>query len=713
MDNSNINELDSYGVWVKPSSGADSHIQDEQNADTSDLSFDDLSNLVEDDNDVDDLFPHETEEIEPANNSLSQEAEEIESTNNFLSQETEEVAPTNISDFGLDEKIEEDMASIEPENIMSETDTNTEESSLGDFDIPKTDANSFMSSSNDDAFDPFETPSDDIFAIDDSMTGDPIVEEETEFEEQVNPYEDAFKDLTDITDDEDVSLSDVETSENDSIEASENDSIEESHDEHEHETVVAETTSHIVEHDSGESEILNQIVSELAGLKSEIASLKENFNDLRQKSEEMATGQKVEEPPVDTGGFFTDDDEDETISLSGDELSNIMNSVDMSQTEIVDMSDEDSQLGNDPFAADMGISETEESFSTSLDEAIDRDLSTVKIDDEPIITEDSFGIMDDATISEDIFAIDDDATTDDDTFEMHEDSFESDATFEIPDGKIVDETFNAIDDNTEEIDANNSDATEYISDSATDDISAISEESSEFDDIAFQNDFSVSENSGFISDELPDEISVPKDDDFNDIVVGSSDEDFMDSVKDSEDAEEKFGLMAEIPEELPYDALEGDTLGESVEEIEEELNSLEHAADTADDEFETFQNLDDIMTADPEIHESITDSHMDYLKTDENAELEEPTVIFNDDEQETEEATEESDSDEPRSFVNDLLDTRDQENEIPNSLKSEIKSVLLYMDQLLENLPEEKIVEFAQSEQFNTYKKLFAELGLS
>ena len=44
---------------------------------------------------------------------------------------------------------------------------------------------------------------------------------------------------------------------------------------------------------------------------------------------------------------------------------------------------------------------------------------------------------------------------------------------------------------------------------------------------------------------------------------------------------------------------------------------------------------------------------------------------------------------------------------------SEIKSVLLYMDQLLENLPEEKIMEFAKSEEFTTYKKLFSELGLS
>ena len=46
-------------------------------------------------------------------------------------------------------------------------------------------------------------------------------------------------------------------------------------------------------------------------------------------------------------------------------------------------------------------------------------------------------------------------------------------------------------------------------------------------------------------------------------------------------------------------------------------------------------------------------------------------------------------------------------------MRDEIKSVLAYMDQLLENLPEEKIVEFAQSEHFPVYKKLFNELGLS
>ncbi|MDR2471897.1 MAG: hypothetical protein LBD09_07300 [Treponema sp.] len=52
------------------------------------------------------------------------------------------------------------------------------------------------------------------------------------------------------------------------------------------------------------------------------------------------------------------------------------------------------------------------------------------------------------------------------------------------------------------------------------------------------------------------------------------------------------------------------------------------------------------------------------------------------------------------------------EDGIPSNLKQELKTVLSYMDQLLESLPEDKIEEFAKSEYFDTYKKLFEELGL-
>ena len=53
-----------------------------------------------------------------------------------------------------------------------------------------------------------------------------------------------------------------------------------------------------------------------------------------------------------------------------------------------------------------------------------------------------------------------------------------------------------------------------------------------------------------------------------------------------------------------------------------------------------------------------------------------------------------------------------QGESIPANLRDEIRSVLKYMDQLLESLPEDKIQEFAKSEHFEVYRRLFEELEL-
>jgi len=49
---------------------------------------------------------------------------------------------------------------------------------------------------------------------------------------------------------------------------------------------------------------------------------------------------------------------------------------------------------------------------------------------------------------------------------------------------------------------------------------------------------------------------------------------------------------------------------------------------------------------------------------------------------------------------------------LPEDLREDVKSVLSYLNQLLEALPEDKIKQFAQSEHFQVYTKLFKELGL-
>ncbi|MCR5290690.1 MAG: hypothetical protein K6E51_11920 [Treponema sp.] len=63
------------------------------------------------------------------------------------------------------------------------------------------------------------------------------------------------------------------------------------------------------------------------------------------------------------------------------------------------------------------------------------------------------------------------------------------------------------------------------------------------------------------------------------------------------------------------------------------------------------------------------------------------------------------------------IESEDSASEVTQGLSpdltNDIKSVLSYMDKLLENLPDDKIKEFAQSEQFTVYKNLFTELGLA
>ena len=70
-------------------------------------------------------------------------------------------------------------------------------------------------------------------------------------------------------------------------------------------------------------------------------------------------------------------------------------------------------------------------------------------------------------------------------------------------------------------------------------------------------------------------------------------------------------------------------------------------------------------------------------------------------------------SDSNLAYLDKQSTSESSDNTANTELKQDIKSVLLYMDQLLENLPEDKIVEFAKSDEFVTYKKLFNELGLS
>ena len=159
-----------------------------------------------------------------------------------------------------------------------------------------------------------------------------------------------------------------------------------------------------------------------------------------------------------------------------------------------------------------------------------------------------------------------------------------------------------------------------------------------------------------LQEELPSEISIPKDDD---ILVESSSTDYIDDLNSNK------------PDTEP--TLTGELDSGSDDATETFTDVFDQPAE-APEETDVFGSVDAPFATD-ETKTEISESNLDYLTSE-----------------------------------NKPGDSTDSDN---NELKKDIKSVLLYMDQLLENLPEDKIVEFAKSEEFTTYKKLFSELGLS
>ena len=235
-----------------------------------------------------------------------------------------------------------------------------------------------------------------------------------------------------------------------------------------------------------------------------------------------------------------------------------------------------------------------------------------------------------------------------------------------------------------------------------------------------QND---SENSGFFADDDTDESIALTGDELNNILTTA---DFTEE-KSRVDEDHPVNDDSGEPEEVKTEDVD-----EGISDFEKEL--LENDEKTFDEE-KAFEDPA-YDTVEPVPITKIEDTN--YLDGEDEAlpaeelaidEGEIPEIDFNDEVLVEPEETEISDT------IKDLdinaktpeIDTVTQESTeekepevekedngvFTEELKGEIKTVLAYMDQLLENLPESKIEEFAKSEHFHVYKKLFDELGLS
>ncbi len=364
--------------------------------------------------------------------------------------------------------------------------------------------------------------------------------------------------------------------------------------------------------------ILHSIESELSSIKSELTDLREELrrmraggespaiqsaptsaNDQETATEDISQGYSHEESEgdgVDAGGFFSSDDDDETIALTGDELDNILNTAEF----------------------------TEEAGESSINP--DEDLS-----DSPAF-EDAGG--DDSQLTE--ISVD----TAEDPFKGSEDEIQAMADLDI------EEELQGIDD---------------LSDDE--------------DDIQL-----------YTGDDLEEmELELPELADSDDVVDGEAEPLESDEV--------------EIEDEI-LDLNEGEEL--DLSDDDESILIQETGAD--EDELEEI-TLDEI---DDDIHptEDLSAEEEELLGA--GFEEEAPALDLS-----SEGDVEEIDLDSHDASPVQLSPDESQSREaLSSDIKSEIKAVLTYMDSLLENLPEEKIEEFAQSEHFATYQKLFEELGL-
>ena len=232
-------------------------------------------------------------------------------------------------------------------------------------------------------------------------------------------------------------------------------------------------------------------------------------------------------------------------------------------------------------------------------------------------------------------------------------------------------------------------------------------------------------------------------DDFIPFETDDEDMDLLSSVHVSSPvSSEDGGDLSLIPEGFVVDATESDSVefdsletdseelistdfpedSTTVEELEMELGSPELDAS----ELDTLDTLDVLDSPEPdsgaefdsemELHSEAELDTME-LDSDETISIDDIDDFVTETEDFSEEITEMQDDTPPSGTIPEAVSVTakspaEKSEEIPSHLKKELKTVLSYMDQLLESLPDEKIEEFARSEYYDTYKKLFKELGL-
>ncbi len=708
QDKSDDQELEQYGVWVKAGPDDVDTLDPEDSTESTSGDSDVSSNLADAD------FSLEEFSLEEDDLGESQDDFSIEEVR--LDEESEDFDADVFGELEKDSADGGNALTPEEEELLAPLEAQDSPQPRIDIDDIDFDADlSDLDHTTDEPGEELDSANDDISSLDtlpggvsDNLSLDDItIDDEEELPElESEAFGDQEADLDTIGDLEDFSVS------------AEYESDLPHEGKHEKETdhvfddvgaVTDEMSS--IETGHGQDDAMNEdttthlrtIESELSVIKSELFALRKELAGLRGgKAKARAHGPDddlaTEEPDDADGGFF-DDDEDETIALTGDELDNILNTAEFTEEA------PDPRHGAAAEFAESEASDAEAFDLETLDEPLDDQTdieSTIGHDDGTIIGDD-VTTHSEETVPESPEAQDDRET--DRTF---------DNEIELSDEDLLP---------TELYETSDAEGSKpQVEDSASTGESPIDiEEELDEDELDIEAlDFDES------LDSFDDELDITS----------------LDAIPDTPTEEPMAPLDAASPSPVYEEAAE-DEDEEPIEEIvledldddsESEAEDVESEAEDLIEEWEigdgtetpaaveaspaadpTLGPSDDEVTALAEMDIDSELAGIDELTDDTDTDDIQPDIS---DIGDIELDVESTVGDEPESAV-DIEPTSERRHSVesqlsslPEDLKNEIRAVLTYMDQLLEALPEEKIEEFARSEHFEVYKRLFEELGL-
>ena len=422
-------------------------------------------------------------------------------------------------------------------------------------------------------------------------------------------------------------------------------------------TAIAPKNS-IAEQDKA-TELLMKIAHEISDLKAELSSLKAGM--VTQSKAAAETSVKDVEAQADnkateteSSGFFSDDDTDETIALTGDELNNILITADFTE-------ERNAEEGERATAEETQAAETEESYEVP-----------------PVLTKDIDPEMEETPPVDQAF--------EDSIAEPPSTNADNDYKPETEGEKLLasDPAFNV-------------EAAPITS--LPEDLSYLDDRS----DVADEDIDLIDEDSTTELEEVEEAESADGETDFEDINIESfdipSEQEIEVPPSETEPVTEQVQPAVKGSEERTIHELQND---------EDFPNPFADDSTTAESEIKEEIIEEPFIANVPEIEEANSETTEDTIE--ELTAVSEDAVPELEPEAENESVSEES---KQETLLQAAAKKRAAAVSIPLELKNEIKSVLSYMDQLLEALPEKKIEEFAKSEYFETYKHLFEELGIS